>query len=44
MNAIYRKDDPPLTDEFRALFALPEKTTTDNEAEFLAFFDENTET
>ena len=25
MNAIYRKDDPPLTDEFRALFELPKR-------------------
>jgi hypothetical protein len=36
MNAIYRKDDPPLTDEFRALFELPKNASTDNEAEFLA--------
>jgi len=36
MNAIYRKDDPPLTDEFLALFELPKVTSTDNEAEFLA--------
>jgi len=36
MNAICRKDDPPLTDEFRALFELPKNASTDNEAEFLA--------
>ncbi len=36
MNAKYRKDDPPLTDEFLALFELPKVTSTDNEAEFLA--------
>ncbi len=36
MNAKYRKDDPPLTDEFLALFDLPKNASTDNEAEFLA--------
>ena len=35
MTEKYRKDDPPLTDEFRALFELPKNASTDKEAEFL---------
>ena len=38
MTEIYRKNDPPLTDEFRALFELPKNALTDKEAEFLALF------
>ncbi len=35
-NSRIRSYDPPLSDEFRALFELPKNASTENEAEFLA--------